>query len=100
MRRIVPICLVAFLVSGCAHFRVAPEGYSPSTIEEKRGVHALAWGALEPSITPDNCHGNGMAHVTVKITLLNSLAAVATLGFWQPVTVEWSCAKEPAGVRR
>jgi hypothetical protein len=56
-------------------------------------VHAIGWGALETRTTPLNCHGNGLSAVTVKVTALDVMATVVTLGFWAPVTVEWTCAK-------
>ena len=99
MRTIVWFCVVALLTSGCAHFRIAPEGTPPSTPPQSRRVHALVWGALEPRTTPDNCNGNGLSAVTVKITTVDAIATVVTLGFWTPVTIEWTCAK-PTGAAR
>lgn len=99
MRSALVIVLAAATV-GCAHFRVAPVGLNPANLPETRRVHAIAWGTLEPRIAPDNCHGQGMAQVTVRVTFLDALAAVATAGFWTPVTVEWACAKPaPGGTR-
>jgi hypothetical protein len=37
--------------------------------------------------------------VTVKVTTIDAIATVVTLGFWTPVTIEWTCAK-PTGVAR
>jgi hypothetical protein len=99
MRTIAWFCVVVLLTSGCAHFRIAPEGSPPATTPQVRRVHALAWGALEPRTTPDNCHGSGMSEVTVKVKLVDALATVITLGFWTPVTIEWTCAKT-SGVAR
>jgi len=99
MRTLVKICVAALLTAGCAHFRVAPDGIPPSTHEEARRVHAMAWGALEPKIAPRNCEGNGLASVTIKVTVVDFLVSAATLGFWTPVTVRWTCAK-PSGVLR
>ena len=99
MRTIAWFCLTALLTPGCAHFRVAPEGMPPSTSPQIRRVNAVAWGALATRTTPDNCHGNGMSAVTVKVTTLDAIATVITLGFWTPVTIEWTCAKTP-GVAR
>jgi len=93
MRTIVRFCLIALITSGCAHFRIAPEGMPASTSPQIRRVHALAWGAVETRTTPDNCHGNGMSAVTIKVTTLDAIATVITLGFWTPVTIEWTCAK-------
>ena len=86
--------------TACAHYRVAPTDLSPSTVEETRRVHALAWGALEPRIDPPNCQGNGLATVTVKVSMLDALVTGATFGFFAPVTVAWTCAKERGGVSR
>jgi hypothetical protein len=84
----------------CAHFRVAPIDLSPATVEQTRRVHAVAWGALEPRIEPPNCNGNGLASVTVKFSMKDALTTGLTLGFWSPVTVTWTCAKDPGGVTR
>ena len=94
------IVVVTVFVAGCAHFRVVAAGHSASTAEETRRVHTVAWGALVPRIEPDNCHGNGLAQVTVRTTFIDSAVAVITLGFWTPVTVQWTCAKAPGGVSR
>jgi Bor protein len=103
MRTIAWFCvatlLTSGLTSGCAHYRVAPEGISPSTPPQIRRVHALVWGALEPRTTPDNCNGNGLSAVTVKVTAIDFFATVLTLGLWTPVTIEWTCAKT-SGVPR
>ena len=99
MRTIAWFCVVTLLTSGltsgCAHFRIAPEGTPPATPPQVRRVHALVWGALEPRTEPNNCNGNGMSSVTVKVTTIDAVATVLTLGFWTPVTVEWTCAKTP-----
>jgi hypothetical protein len=82
------------IVSGaCAHFRVAPDSLSAATLEERRRVQAIAWGALEPLVAPANCNGNGMASVMVTMTVTDTVVAVITLGFVRPVTIEWTCAK-------
>ena len=99
MRTFAWFCVVAVLTSGCAHFRIAPAGAPPSTSPQTRRVHALAWGAREPRTTPDNCNGNGLSSVTVKVTAVDVIATVVTLGFWAPVTIEWTCAKTSGGVK-
>lgn len=102
MRGLLAACITTLLTASgaCAHFRVAPSDVAASTFEEKRRVHAIAWGALEPRIEPPNCHGNGLASVTVKVTALDSLATITTLGFWTPITVAWTCAKSAGAVTR
>ena len=99
MRTMAWLCVVTLLASGCAHFRIAPEGTPPATPPQVRRVHALWWGALEPRTTPDNCHGNGLSSVTVKVTAVDFFVTVITLGFRAPVTIEWTCAKT-SGVAR
>jgi hypothetical protein len=91
--------LTSGITSGCAHFRVAPEGTPPSTQPQIRHVHAVAWGAFEPRTTPDNCNGNGLSSVTVKVKAIDAVVTVLTLGFWTPVTIEWTCAKTPGDAR-
>ena len=97
MRTIARSCVVTLLASalatGCAHFRVAPEGMPPATPPQVRRVHAIGWGAMETRTAPSNCNGSGLSSVTVKVTAIDFIATVATLGFWAPVTVEWTCAK-------
>jgi hypothetical protein len=94
------IVVLAIIATGCAHYSVTAAGHSPSTAEQSRRVQVLAWGALEQRVQPDNCHGNGLAQVTVKVTFFDAAAAVLTLGFWSPVHVQWSCAKAQGGVTR
>lgn len=100
LARAVLVMVAMAATPACAHFRVAPEGLSASTVEEKRKVHAMAWGAFEPRIAPANCRGNGLASVTVKMTLLGAIGTVGTLGFWTPLHVEWTCAGDNAGTGR
>ena len=96
MRAVLVVVLAAAAV-GCAHFRVAPAGLVAANLPETRRVHAIAWGTLEPRIAPDNCHGQGMAEVTVRVSFTDVLAAAVTAGFWTPVTVAWTCAKPVPG---
>jgi hypothetical protein len=91
------VMLLAAATVGCAHFRVSPTGLSPANLPETRRVHAIAWGTLEPRIAPDNCQGQGMAQVTVRVTFMDVLVTVLSAGFWTPVTVEWTCAKTAPG---
>lgn len=52
------------------------------------------WGLKETTVTPNNCQGNGFAHVTATTSPAKALITVVTLGIWIPMTVEWSCAKD------
>jgi hypothetical protein len=91
------ICCIGLClgVANCAvHFRVSPPGLNPATAERRQKVHALFWGLLEQTVTPDDCQGNGLAQVTATTSLAQNLIAVGTLGVWTPMTIEWSCAKD------
>ena len=94
------IVVLAIIATGCAHYSVAAAGHSASTAEQSRRVSNVGWGALEQRVQSDNCHGNGLAQVSVKVTFFDAAAAVVTLGFWAPVTVQWTCAKAQGGVTR
>jgi hypothetical protein len=95
MRKVANAAVVAMLIlcGGCAHYRVAPDNLSAATVEERRRVKAVAWGAAEPLVAPANCNGNGMATVMMTMTTVDTVIAVITLGFVRPATIEWTCAK-------
>lgn len=67
---------------------------SPATDFEKRTVWILFWGWNQQNIRPFNCYGNGLAEVRVSTNLGYALISVLTLGFVQPLTIEWECAKQ------
>jgi hypothetical protein len=95
VQRLLNAAVMSMLImsGACAHFRVAPDRLSAATLEERRRVQALAWGAMEPLVAPANCNGNGMASVMMTMTVADTFVAVITLGFVRPVTIEWTCAK-------
>jgi hypothetical protein len=59
---------------------------------------ALGWGAIEQQRVADKCAANALTEVRVKTSLVQALATVLTLGFWQPAEVEYRCAKRETGV--
>ena len=91
---VVPMLIVS---GACAHFRVAPDSLSSATLEERRRVQVIAWGAMEPLVAPTNCNGNGMASVMITMTAADTVVAFITLGLVRPVTIEWTCAKTNSG---
>ena len=101
MRRFLTLGMLATLLANtaCAHFRIAPRDLPPATQEQQRRVHVIGWGALESRIEPVNCHGAGLAQVTMTVSALDALAAIATIGFWNTATIRWTCAKDRAGRR-
>ena len=94
MQKLSMVVAGAIVSGACAHFRVAPDNLSSATVEERRRVKTMAWGAMEPVVAPANCNGNGMASVMVTMTAGDTLIAVVTLGLIRPATIEWTCAKE------
>ena len=91
--------LTLLISTGCAHFRIAPRDLAPASIEQQHRVHVVGWGAFESHVEPINCHGMGLASVTMRVTPLDAAAAVVTLGFWNTSTIQWTCAKERGGRR-
>ena len=83
MRRFLTLGMLATLLANtaCAHFRIAPRDLPPATQEQERRVHVIGWGALESRIEPVNCHGAGLAQVTMTVSALDALAATAAAFF-------------------
>jgi hypothetical protein len=59
---------------------------------------AIGWGAFEQQSVADKCASDLLSEVRVRTSLAQSLATVLTLGFWQPATIEYRCAKPPPQV--
>jgi hypothetical protein len=90
--------LVAALLSGCYHFRVEVPDPDPATQPIRRTEHAFWWGLAQPRIRATDCLANALDQVQVTSNLGYSLIAVATLGVWVPLEVEWWCAKPQSTV--
>lgn len=90
------LSLMSWPLTGCAHrFRVDPVESAPmvtATTPEK--VHATLQGYKEPVIHPIDCAGNGVAEVIMSRNFGQRLTSVASLGVFDPVTIEWKCAKD------
>jgi hypothetical protein len=78
---------------------VAPAGAhpaaSPATNLETKTVWVLFWGLQQQNILPTDCQAAGFAEVRVSTNLGYELISVLTIGFAQPITIEWACAKQP-----
>jgi hypothetical protein len=59
----------------------------------QKTVWILFWGWNQENIRPADCVGNGFAEVRVSTNLAFALISVASLGFAQPITIQWKCAK-------
>jgi hypothetical protein len=98
-RRVAGLLLVitcSTTVAGCYRYRVYQIGGEPSTEWQSRTLHSLLWGAVLLPVS--NCQlGNGQRlgidEVKIEKNFAESLAVVATLGVWGPVTVSWRCNK-------
>jgi hypothetical protein len=87
------------LLEGCAHHRlVVREPNPPDQYYHSVTSNALAWGAVEEQRVADKCETSLLSEVRVRTSLLQSLATVLTLGFWQPSRVEYRCSKAPTSV--
>jgi hypothetical protein len=111
----VPAVFLLLYMSGCATVRLAkPDVWkpavhpqqlwvggdaahttpSPATSLERKTVWVLFWGWNQVNVLPTDCTGTGFAEVRVSTNLGYELISVLTIGFVQPITIEWNCAKQ------
>jgi hypothetical protein len=91
------LALVAVAFQPACHYvRLRPRDASVATEIETRRSHSTFWGLSSEPIAPENCHGNGLAEVSIDSNLATALLTLATLGFWNVADVSWSCAKDRA----
>lgn len=87
------------LIEGCAYHRLVVREPNPADqYYHPVSSSALAWGAIEEQRVAEKCETSLLSEVRVQTSLLQALATVLTLGFWQPSRVEYRCSKEPTGV--
>ncbi|WP_229953846.1 Bor family protein [Parasphingorhabdus litoris] len=89
------ILVSAVLLSSCAEHRLVVQRPNPDG--EQSIVHSNAF--LLPRGQPRNvaqCQTNLIDEVRVKTNFGQSLVSVLTLGFYQPTTIEYYCAKIPS----
>ncbi len=89
------ILVGAVLLSSCAEHRLIVQRPNPDG--ETNIVHSSAF--LLPKGQPRNvadCQTNLIDEVRVKTNFGQSLITVLTLGFYQPATIEYFCAKVPS----
>lgn len=65
-----------------------------ATDPERRTVWVFMWGWLQKNIDTPNCVTGRLAEVKVSTNFAFACVTVLSLGFVQPVTVEWRCAKQ------
>jgi Bor protein len=89
------------LLTGCATHRVVvplpvtgSENASPAETS-----NALFWGQKTKPVQAQRCAGsNALSEVRAETSFAAALATVLTLGFWQPLKVQYLCAKPPTDV--
>ena len=100
-RRIAAAMLAVLLslgvgVSGCSPLTVV----SPTSTEGKPrktvSVHRFVWRAFgTEEVKANECQENGLHFVRVNHHPWRTLAFLLTLGIWEPIEIEWVCAKDP-----
>lgn len=93
--------VLAMLLGGCATHRVVvplpvtgSENASPAQTSS-----ASFWGQKTKPVQAERCRGsNALSEVRAETSFGAALATVLTLGFWQPLKVQYLCAKEPTEV--
>lgn len=99
MSKLPALLIAATLLEGCAYHRLVVREPSPADqYYHSVSSAALGWGAVEEQRVAEKCGSNALSEVRVKTSLLQALATVLTLGFWQPAEVEYRCAKPPTGL--
>ena len=96
MRNLLFLGLMLFS-TGCATHRVVvplpvtgSENASPAEIS-----NAVFWGQKTRPVQAERCLGsNALSEVRAETSFFTALATVLTLGFWQPLKVQYLCAKE------
>jgi hypothetical protein len=86
------------LLSGCAtHRMVVPLPVTGSeSFAPEQTSNATIWGNSVRPLRADRCAGtNAMSEVRARTSLGQALATVLTLGFWQPLSMDYVCAKAP-----
>ncbi|MEH6757599.1 MAG: hypothetical protein V7676_08810 [Parasphingorhabdus sp.] len=90
------VLIGAVLLSACAEHRLVVQRPNPDG--EQAIVHSNAF--FLPKGQPRNvaaCQTNLIDEVRVHTNIGQSLLSVLTLGFYQPATIEYFCAKIPSG---
>jgi len=86
------LLLISLALPGCYAFR-AQAPLHPGVADSSATAWAIAWGLIEKQPRLENCHGQGLAKVTVRSNFFFELMTVATLGFVSVKRIEWTCAE-------
>jgi hypothetical protein len=95
IRRAFWVGLLFWPISGCVHrFRIDPVDSAPIATFKSLNVSATVNGLFEPIVNASDCSGNGAAEVIVSRNFGQRFVSVTSLGFYDPVTMQWKCAKD------
>lgn len=96
------------LLPACSTFHVYQDlgtgDYQPQNVPDNEWAYvsrnSFLWGLIRQDLPVDNCRDGagvrkGMEQVRVDRDAAQGIAAVLTLGLWQPVTIGWRCNKLP-----
>jgi hypothetical protein len=96
MAKALPGVFALLLLAGCATHRLAVKHPNPYGEPRRVSSTAFGWGAVQKR-TVAECDNSLIDEVRVKQNFGQSLLTVLTLGIVMPTTVEYLCAKTPAG---
>ena len=103
------LCGVLLGASGCYHHHVRAEqrpiGRDPSKEGHSEVLWSYVWGAVQEDFkASESCgatqgqEGEALQDVSYHSNFGFALVTVLTIGFASPVTVTWTCAKDPTPV--
>ena len=96
MSRIGSLAVMAVTVAGCYNAKIET-GLPPSDRKiEDHWADSWIYGLVPPEAveTAERCP-NGVAKVETKLSFLNQLVGVLTLGIYTPMYIEVTCAADP-----
>src|SRR5689334_5785802 len=70
----------------------APQADSPR-LSGKETIHTIAWGLVAKNAVSKCVDSRSMDEVRVSSNLGYHFLTLATLGFWSPTNVEWTCSR-------
>jgi hypothetical protein len=79
------------------HWEAPNDAYTTpvgATTPDRKTIWVLVWGIFQRNVDTPNCVTGNLAEVKVSTNIGFACISVLSLGFVQPITIEWRCAKE------
>jgi hypothetical protein len=95
MMRLLVLCAMIILVSGCAQHRLSVANPNPTGETYTISSSGFGWGVLQ-KVTATKCNTDLIDKVIVHQDFGQALGSILTLGLWNRTTIEYECAKKPA----